>query len=81
MNPAYNSNLSSSSFHFLDLNEDHMPEYEQYGSMITTHPELSRHTPASSTCPAFFNSARDCQTGSQLGDYPQTSQKVKIYNK
>ncbi|KAK1367884.1 GATA transcription factor [Heracleum sosnowskyi] len=75
MNPAYNFNSSVSSFHCLDLNDDHIPEYEPYG--ITTHPVLSQHTPASSsTCPAFFNLARDYRSESHLADYPQTSQKV-----
>ncbi|KAL1834578.1 hypothetical protein ACET3Z_004229 [Daucus carota] len=76
MNPAYNFNSSASSFRFSDLNEDHIPEYQQYASTTNHSALLQQATATSSKCPAFFTLTPDHQTGSHLGDYPQSSQKV-----
>ncbi|KAK1372580.1 GATA transcription factor [Heracleum sosnowskyi] len=75
MNPAYDFNSSSSSSHFLHLNEPRRPGHEQY-DMITNHAQPLLHqqaTASSSACPTFF----DYESWNHIGEYTQThEQKV-----
>ncbi|XP_074348187.1 putative GATA transcription factor 22 [Apium graveolens] len=75
MNPAFDLNSSSSS-HFLDLDEHYRPGHEQYG-LIINHAPLPHQqaTASSSTCPIFFSVTQDYESGSHI-EYNQTQQKV-----